>query len=490
MSIAHERPTRSAPVPRPRLAAALILGLALAMPLEATEPPDGTVLLANYSAFDLDANAGDVVTSADVAPDGKLVVAGYAHDGTNLWVLVVSRYLTNGQLDTTFGSGGRVVDPLNAVGLGYSSYARAVKVLADGRIVVGGSLVAPFNITVMMALRLTASGALDTSFGGGGVTTVNYGLDPNEVDEANAMAIDRSGRIVLAGSIDVTPGNRDIGVVRLTPSGQLDTNFGFGGLVEVAFDYSGPNLDLGFGVAVAPSGKIVVGGTTRYQPSGGPLSFNFAIAQLLPDGSLDAGFGNNGHQIAAFDHGGTNNDIIRSVAVDDRNRILVGGESARSSGVWDYAVARFLPNGAPDTSFNSVGFRFDTFSCSVACGERDSVHSIALQGDGKILLAGPTYTTATGNYDFGVSRLLADGTLDTHFGNGGRFHYNWNHGAGNDDDTAEAVVLGKDGRILVAGTIEYNFPDTDWGHMTLANHYIFGDGFGHGTTLAWSTVVP
>jgi uncharacterized delta-60 repeat protein len=472
-----------------RAAWALPLLFAAASPASAAEPPDGTVLIANSSGFDLDTNAADVVTGADVAPDGKLVVVGYAHDGANLWSLVVSRYLTDGILDSTFGSGGKVVDPLHANAGGYSTYARAVKVLADGRIVIAGSIASPFNATAMLALRLAANGTLDSSFGNSGYITINYNLTANEVDEANALAVDRSGRILLAGSVDVTAGNRDIGVVRLTAAGQLDTSFAFGGIDEIAFDYSGPGSDLGFGVAVAPSGKIVVGGTTRYQPSGGASSFNFAIAQLLADGSLDAGFGNGGRQVAAFDNGGTLNDIVRAVAVDDRNRILVGGEVARSAGIWDYGVARFLPNGAPDTSFNNNGFRIDTFSCSVVCGERDSVHSIALQGDGKILLAGPTYTTANGNYDFGVARLLPGGTLDPQFGSGGRFHHDWNHGGGNDDDTAEAVVVGKDGRILVAGSIEFSFPDTDWGHLTLANHYVFGDGFERGTS-AWSSVTP
>ena len=483
MSMLRCKPHPTATRPKCGLAVALLLVFATTLPLTATEPPDGTILLANYSAFDLDANAADVVTGADVAPDGKLVVVGYAHDGANRWVMVLSRYLTNAQLDTTFGNGGRVVDPISWVS---NSWGRAVRVLSDGSIVVAGSIDYGAGDTDFVAVKLTPSGALDTSWGQSpGFTDINFDVASPYGDDGNALAVDRSGRVLIAGSVDVGPGNRDMGVARLTQAGLLDTTFGSGtGLKTISFDYSGPDSDLAFGVAVAPSGKIVVGGATRYQPGGGTLSFNFAIAQLLSDGSLDAGFGNGGRQIAAFDRGGTWNDIIRAVAVDDRNRILVGGESARSPGVWDFAVARFLPNGAPDTSFDSVGFRFDTFSCSVVCGERDSVHSIALQGDGRILLAGPTYTSAAADSDFGVARLLPDGTLDNHFGSGGRFHHDWTHG-GNNDDSAEAVVVGKDGRILVAGTIEFNFPDTDWGHMTLANHYVFGDGFETGDLRRW-----
>lgn len=465
----------------------LLLVSAVAAPAPAAEPADGTILLQRHTVFDLDANSGDVVTSADMGPDGKLVIVGYAHDGAGIWTLVAARFDAYGQLDPTFGNSGRIVDPLSNVGFGYSTYGRAVKVLSDGRILIAGSVVSTFPGTAMVVLRLNANGTLDTTFGSSGSTLVTFGLFSTENDEANAMTLDRSGRIYLAGSIDIATGNRDMGVVRLTQSGQLDTTFGVGGKVDVSIDYSGPNLDLGFGVAVAPSGKIVVAGTSRYTV-GSTTSFNLAVVQLLVDGELDPSFGAGGIHIEAFDRGGNSSDILRAVAVDEHDRIVVGGESTTSqAGVTDFLVERLLSNGDRDDSFHGSGVFFGIYAgCTPSCGQRDSVHSIALQGDGEIVVAGPSYSSATANYDFGFARLVDSGFYDNTFIGGGVYHVDW-AGGGNDDDSAEAVLVGADGRLFVAGSYEHAFPDTDWGYLELANHLIFADGFEGGYIRHWSS---
>jgi uncharacterized delta-60 repeat protein len=457
----------------------------------ASEPPDGTTLLANYSAFDLDAAASDNVAGAAAARDGKLVVAGWASDGANRWVLVASRYLTNSILDTSFGNAGHVVNP---IGYGGTTFGRATAVLADGAVLIGGTIDWGSGNSDFLVVKLTPSGVLDTSFGtafGGGFTVIPFDLGDDDTDEGNAMVVDRSGRILIAGTVDIAPGDRDMGLVRLQSNGYLDTSFGTNGKVVIPFDLSGPDFDLGLGVAVGPAGQIAVAGATRYQPSGGSTSLNFAVARLTATGALDASFGSGGRQIAAFDIGGTRNDVVRAVAVDPHGRVVLGGEVAWASGETVWAVMRLQSNGGLDLGFNGSGFRLDTFTCApAACGvRRDYINALALQGDGRILVAGAAYLFDTGNTDLGVARLLDNGAFDSSFSGDGKLTYDWNHGPGSDNDVANAVVVGADGRPLVAGTIEYDFPDMDWGHLTLANHYVFADGFELGSVAPWSAAV-
>src|SRR2546427_290790 len=123
--------------------------------------------------------------------------------------------------DTTFGSGGKVT---TAIGAG-DEFGCAVAIDSSGRIVVAG---ASYNGTNHddAAVRYTTSGSLDTTFGSGGkVTTAIGGGD----EWGSAVAIDGSGRIVVAGTSDNGTGNDDFAVVRYTTSGSLDTTFGSGG---------------------------------------------------------------------------------------------------------------------------------------------------------------------------------------------------------------------------------------------------------------------
>lgn len=471
-------------VAAPRASATLLVfAFALALPL-AAEPPDGTTLDGNTGGFDLDTSAADIVTSAAVGPDGKTVVAGYASDGVGVWRLVIRRWLANGLPDTGFGAGGGVVDP---IGFGGSCYARAVAVLDDGRILVAGTCEMGGGDSDFVVLRLTQGGLLDTTFNGVGFRFVAFDVGDDLTDEAAAMAIDRSGRIVVAGSADFAPGDRDFAVARLHADGNLDTSFGINGLRTIGFDPSGADLDLGRSVAVDGSGRIVVAGSTRYQPVGGSPSFNLAVTRLLADGSMDLGFANNARWIAAFDLGGSLADHLWSVATTDDDRIVAAGEVATgASGESQFLVLRLLSSGTLDPGFAGTGSRSGTFCEPPAtCPPgREVAHSVVVQGNGPVVIAGAG-VNAAGNADFGVARLRADGTFDSAFGSAGRRLFDWDHGDGGDADDARTVVLGPDGRLTVAGTIESDFPDQDWGWARLANHLVFADGFDRGDLSDW-----
>src|SRR4051812_3926408 len=224
-----------------------------------------------------------------------------------------------GQLDQSFGTGGKVVTDL-----GQSEFAGAALAQPDGRIVVAGSLSdnRPDAGSRFLVARYSADGRLDPSFGSGGTTSVGFGVRA----WANGAALQPDGKILLVGAggsaaTENAGASVDFSVARLNPDGRLDTSFGQGGTVTTDLGGTG---DVAVAVAQQPDRKIVVAGSTR-QP--GPLAsnpFGFALARYNEDGSPDTGFGANGHTSTHFEGGGY---AASGVALQPDGKIVVVGTS-------------------------------------------------------------------------------------------------------------------------------------------------------------------
>ena len=310
--------------------------------------------------------------------------------------------------------------------LGGNDSAAAVALQPDGRIVIAGTTSAAAATDAAVARLLAPAGTLDPSYGGGtGWSRLNLGGN----ESATAVALQPGdGRIVVAGDTNVA-GTFDITVARLlSPQGTFDSSYG-GGFGWSRLDFGG--VDLGGGVALQPDGRIVVAGASD---AGG--SYDMAVARLLaPEGTFDPSFGAgaNGRSLANF--GGT--DIANAVTLQPDGRIVVAG-SSDAAGIGDVAVARLLPGGRLDDSFGDGG------KTLVDLGSGDAARAVALQPDGKILLAGSSGDTD--NDDFAVVRLQPNGRPDTTFGTNG--HSLVNFGGG---DFARAVALQPDGGIVAVG---------------------------------------
>jgi uncharacterized delta-60 repeat protein len=209
-------------------------------------------------------------TSIAVQADGKIVVAGYdtpANGSTSDFAIV--RYNTNGSLDSSFDG-----DGIARVGfVGYSSdFAKAVKIQADGKIVVAGySNVGTYGFENFVMARLNTNGSMDSSFGSGGLVKTGFGTGHAF---ANAMVIQVDGKIVLAGKANPV-WDDDFALARYNSNGSLDTTFGTGGMVTTSF---GPGEDVADVVAIQ-NGKIVLAGTT-YNSNG--VSRMIALARYNP----------------------------------------------------------------------------------------------------------------------------------------------------------------------------------------------------------------
>jgi uncharacterized delta-60 repeat protein len=184
-----------------------------------------------------------------IQTDKKIVVAGYSNNGVNR-IIAVARYNSDGSLDSGFGSNGIFT---KTVGAG-NSVANSIAIQNDGNIVVGGTSVSgTANVFTVMRL-LGTNGSLDTSFGTGGIVTTAIGTSD---DEATAVAIDSSGRIVTTG-FTYTGSIYEFALVRYNTDGSLDTSFGTGGKVTQQIDTSPRSM--AYAITLQGDGKIVAGG--------------------------------------------------------------------------------------------------------------------------------------------------------------------------------------------------------------------------------------
>jgi uncharacterized delta-60 repeat protein len=316
-----------------------------------------------------------------------------------------------------------------------SSYdhSNSMAVEADGKILVAGSSDFSFALA-----RYNADGSLDTSFSGDGKVSTGFGL---RASEAKSVTVQADGKILVAGSSH-DDFSSVFALARYNVDGSLDINFGEGGKVTTDFGlgYFGGN-----GVTALASGKILVAGYSDSSPY-----LSYVLARYNADGSLDTSFSTDGKLITDTR---LSDDDISSTIVQPDGKILVAGTVYSDSG-WghgDFALTRYNADGSLDTSFSGDGKLMTDF------GAHDDIgRSVAVQSDGKILVAGDSLNSNWSG-DFALSRYNADGSLDISFGDVGKVTTDF----GGHHDSACSVTVQADGSILVAGS-SYNGNNDDF----------------------------
>ena len=468
---------------RNSLRPAVLLALAaLVTPTAPLAAADGDPLAVHFAAFDFGGSNLDSGEAVVVQPDGKVVVAGTVATGAGTYALALARFLPGGGLDNSFGFSGGVLDPF---GFSLNHNGVALRRLADGRFLVAGALEQSAGDQDFFVGRLLDSGAPDGSFGSTftGVTVVSFDQGGDWTDALSAMTVDRSGRILLVGSVDVSPTDIDFGVARLTADGLLDTMFSGDGKATV--DFPGSQIDFGLAVDVDSDGRVVLAGATWATDAGG--HFNVALARLLSNGTLDSGFGSGGTLVGGMAEGGTNNEFAWAVAVWPDGEIVVGGDIATGVDEWEFLLVSYSPTGA---FVNLTLGPYCSFGSPTCPAPQDSIRALRLQSDGKIVFGGLGRGLA-GNSDFGVGRFHRNLAVDFSFGDSGRAILDLGYGIGGGNDAGTALTFDHDGRIVVAGWAEWNGLDTDFAWARFDSSYIFADGFEWpGGTSRWSSTVP
>jgi uncharacterized delta-60 repeat protein len=392
------------------IAGCALLALSVSVPsasASATGALDTTFAQNGFATVSLGSTAAAAATV--VQPDGNIVTAGQATvNGEN--VIVSSRMTPSGDLDPNYGVGGIVTVQING-GAGVDSGA-GLALQSDGKIVIaGGGHNGTYGPLSFAAVRLTTSGALDSSFGNGGITTVQ--ISPYSL--ANAVVIQPDGKIVLAGTAQFS--HNEFAAARLNANGTLDTSFGSRGITTLS------PTGGAWGLARQSDGKLVLAGQANYSNPQISGAQQFMAARLNANGTLDTSYAQ--HGIALIPVGGT--ALGYGVALQSDGRAIVAGPAWTSTNV--NAAVRLNTSGTLDRTYGNGGI--------ATVNDAYGANGIIIDGGGKVLLpaVGPS-----------VLRLNTNGSADQTFGTGGNVVAPFGS-----NGAANGAALQSDGKIILAG---------------------------------------
>lgn len=350
----------------------------------------------------LEVGVRNALMATTVDSSNRIVAAGYSLNADQDRLLL-ARYLVNGALDSSFGTGGVVTTAIS----GSNARANAVAIQADGKIVAAGYSSGSSG-TVCLVARYSSSGVLDNTFGTAGIRTIALGSGA----QINAIRLE-TNKIIIAGSV-VQNSTPQCFLIRLNDNGSLDTTFNGTGIVQ---------LELG---AVSSATSLLIDGSGRYVIGGASLQ-GYVLARYSSGGSLDGTFGSGG--IVSVNPGLSAG--ITSLALQSDGKIVTAGYVDG-----DLAISRFNTNGSIDTGFGAAGTAF------LGISSAEVANSVALQNDGKIVVAGSAGAQIL------VARYLTTGVLDTSFASQGYAIFNDYVSAG-----ATSVLLDSNQKIVLAGYV-------------------------------------
>ncbi|MCA9121898.1 MAG: hypothetical protein H6822_11525 [Planctomycetaceae bacterium] len=318
----------------------------------------------------------DTAQRVAIDADGKLIVVGQS--GTDF---ALARFDTFGNLDTTFGNGGKVTTDFGSdEGIG------GMAIDADGKIIVAGYTETGGAAGRDIALaRYNSSGSLDPTFGNSGIVITDISVTDALLD----IELDTQGRIVGAG-YSVRPGGSDFDftLVRYNADGTLDNSLDGDGIQQTNFS---SGSDVARSLTIDGLGRLILTGDA------GIATFDFAAARYNTDGSLDTTFSGDGK--VTTDFGGTTDRGYWGAGIDPLGNLVVAGYSTQGSTSHDFALSRYTSSGNLDTSFGNAGIVTTDFGA----GNPDFGLNMAIQADGKIVVVGESAQGATSS-DFAVAR--------------------------------------------------------------------------------------
>ncbi|MCX6903470.1 MAG: hypothetical protein NTW03_08335, partial [Verrucomicrobia bacterium] len=328
---------------------------------------------ASDTLFNIGTGPNRPVYALALQPDQKLIIAGEFTTFNNILRKNLARLLDNGTIDTTFD-----------VGSGCNDQLRAIALQDDGRLLIGGFFTTFNGVNCNRIARLNVDGTLDTSFNSGA------GAD----NPVYALAVQDDGRILVGGAFASYNGVTQPNLIRLNTNGTLHGAFKIG---------AGPNGPV-FALALPSDRKILIGGDSTAVNN----NTNYArLARLNWDGSLDTN----------FVIGAGADSTVRAILVQSDGKIVVGGSFTNFAGQPNSYCVRLQPGGAVDATF-MAGLAGTAFMAGLA-GANDSVYTMALQADEKLVIGG-NFTRFNGVTRNRLTRLNQDGTTDPsiNFGEG------------------------------------------------------------------------
>jgi uncharacterized delta-60 repeat protein len=334
------------------------------------------------STFNPGTGANSLIKSVFVQPDGKIIIGGQFSFFNGTPRNALTRLNSNGSIDSTFVANS---------GLNGSVYA--ILCLANGKIMIVGNFLNVSGVSRNRIARLNANGSLDITF--------NPGSGAN--GHIYSIAVQPDGKLIIGGAFNAYNGGSRLRIARINVNGLLDGSFNsFGGADDAILSST-----------LQPNGKVIIGG---YFTSFNGVSRN-SVARLNANGSLDT----------SFNPGTGSNHYVSSTAVQQDDKVLIGGPFTSFNGITRNRIARLNSNGSIDTSF------------IVGSGTPEPVLVTCLQNDGKVLLGGQftSYNDVSINF---FTRLNTNGSLDLSFNppNGG-------------NSSVMVSSVQTDGKLLIGG---------------------------------------
>tara|TARA_B100000749_G_scaffold280894_1_gene280458 strand:+ start:5926 stop:9327 length:3402 start_codon:yes stop_codon:yes gene_type:complete len=405
--------------------------------------------------------------------------------------VIVIKFNAYGKLDTTFGGGKGIVQlGKMTIGDGANSYDYGLSFALDasGNILIAGHTSgslgeASAGSTDIFVAKLNATGALDTSFGGGdGIAqlgNVTVGVAASGTDYAYSMQLDGSGNIYLGGYTygdlgEANAGGADAYVAKLDSTGALDTSYGGGDgiahLGNVTVGAAANSQQYPNKIALDGSGNIYITGPTSGnlgETAGG--GDDIFIAKLDSNGALDTSFGGGSGIVQLGDTtlgaAADNVDLASAIALDGSGNIFLAGYTNGSlgeanAGNYDAFVLKLDSNGALDTSFGGGDgiAQLGNVTAGATANLSDFVYSIFLDASGNVFIAGATSGSLGeangGDYDAYVAKLDSSGALDTSFGGGDGITQLGSTTMGTSADGAEtinAILIDASGNLFLTG---------------------------------------
>jgi uncharacterized delta-60 repeat protein len=336
--------------------------------------------------------------------------------------------LSPGSIDNSFN-----------IGNGFApntSQINAIAIQPDKKIIIGGSFSSFNGININNIIRLNEDGSIDNDF------VIGSGFN----DQVYAIKIQSDGKILVGGNFSSFNGNLSGKLVRLWPSGQYDETFNVGD----GFNNGSVNS-----IAFQSNGKIIAGGFfTGFQNKESKRIIRLHL---------------NGDRDLAFDIGFGFNGNVNTLAVDNNDHILVGGNYTAYNGKYRNYIIRLNPDGLVDDSF-SIGTGFNL-----------PVNSIDIEANGNIIVAGG-FTSYNGRTIRGIARLSNLGVLD----------HSFNTGAGT--NSVKSIKILRNNSILLGGLFRFynNISTNNIARIDLNGNldptFNIGNGFDNGNSLGVNAI--
>lgn len=398
-------------------------------------------LFSQYGALDTTfGTGGKVITSINLGSDkaystalqadGKILVAGMTTNSLTGQDFVCIRYNTNGTLDTTFGVNGIFTNDFQT---GSDDVVYSLALQADGKIILAGYSDDGSNKNAAI-LRLTTNGTIDTTFGNSGKILTDF--ITNKADEIKVVKIHPlTGAIIVGGTSSTSTTQSQAVIARYTSTGALDTTFNTTGIYALPHNTgAGTFYYVIEDLVVKPNGKITAVGWINQQ--GLQWSANHMAYRINSNGTLDTSFSSDG--VITVNGNFNADDKSFSMILNSDDSFLFSGGGNLTSTKYDYFLG--LYNAAGTSAIGKAFFDYGTLINDISYG-------MGMDSTGKIVMAGSSVSSTTSS-TFGISRVNADYTIDSTFGTAGKVTTTF---GSNTTNEAFDMVIQPDDRIIAVG---------------------------------------